>query len=363
MNVGFEPRKCTHAPHENQVHPNHQLQGLPRHPHDQGWGKERLHLRRKRKRQKFPLGELFKPDSPEYILKHAHPILDRFKHNIGIDLAFPQVRPNKDYSGITGAEVHIDLKYAGREIPKPHLFLNEARLSAIALSIYLGLIKRHIQGIPCKILFLDDVFIGLDISNRLPLLEILKTEFPDYQIFVTTYDKPWFEYAKQFLEQAGGWKNFEFYVQDCHDGTQCPVIFENRDLLPEAEAHFNACDYKAAAVYTRSAFEKIVQGYCDGEKKVTYRKNQKKHKTEDFWEALKADLTQPTRDNIETYRSLVMNPFSHYNSERPEIRAELQNAIQAVRALKAKLCELSEVRRRQAQAQGRSRPTCESPDR
>lgn len=348
---------------ENPENPNHQLQGLPRHPHDQGWGKERLHLRRKRKRQKFPLGELFKPDSPEYILTHARPILDKFKHNIEIDLVFPQVRPNKDYSAITGAEVHIALKYAQREIPKPHLFLNEARLSAITLSIYLGLIKRHIQGIPCKILFLDDVFIGLDISNRLPLLEILKTEFPDYQIFVTTYDKPWFEYAKQFLEQAGGWKNFEFYVQDCHDGTRCPVIFENRDLLPEAKAHLRSNDYKAAAVYTRSAFEKEIQRYCEGRKPVIFRKRLKDYSTEDFWKALKDDLPPPVRDNIETYRNLVLNTFSHYNTEKHEIRAELENAIQAVRALKAKLCELSEVRRRQAQAQGRSRPTCESPDR
>ena len=147
-------------------------------------------------------GELFKPDSPEYILKHARPILEKFKHNIEVILKFPQLRPNSEFNGIEGAEVQVDLKYAGVVVPKPHLFLNEARLSAIALSIYLGMIKRHVQGIPCKILFLDDVFIGLDIANRLPLLEILETEFPEYQIFITTYDKPWFEYARGFLEEA-----------------------------------------------------------------------------------------------------------------------------------------------------------------
>ena len=63
--------------------------------------------------------------------------------------------------------------------------------STIAISIYLGTIKHHVQGIPCKVLFLDDIFIGLDISNRLPLRErILESEFPDYQVFITTYDKP-----------------------------------------------------------------------------------------------------------------------------------------------------------------------------
>jgi hypothetical protein len=52
--------------------------------------------------------------------------------------------------------------------------------------IYLGMIKRHAQDIPCKVLFLDDIFIDLDIADRLPLLEILDSEFPDYRILIAT---------------------------------------------------------------------------------------------------------------------------------------------------------------------------------
>ena len=146
-------------------------------------------------------GELFKPDSPEYILKHAQPFLNYFNHNLALTLRFAQVRPAEDYLHLEGGQVQVKLSYAGKVIDKPHMFLNEARLSAIAISIYLGMIKRHVQGIPCKILFLDDIFIGLDIANRLPLLDILENEFPDYQVFVTTYDMPWFEHARGFLEQ------------------------------------------------------------------------------------------------------------------------------------------------------------------
>jgi energy-coupling factor transporter ATP-binding protein EcfA2 len=150
------------------------------------------------------LGELFNEDSPEYILRNAKPILDVFGHNLEIRLSFPQIRPSEGYYDIKNNRVEIAVKYAGKEIPEPHLFLNEARLSAIAISIYLGMIKRHPQGIEHKILFLDDVFIGLDIANRLPLLKILDEHFPDYQIFITTYDKPWFEYAKTYLENKSG---------------------------------------------------------------------------------------------------------------------------------------------------------------
>ncbi|TAE04340.1 MAG: ATP-binding protein, partial [Bacteroidetes bacterium] len=88
-------------------------------------------------------------------------------------------------------------------------FLNEARLSALALSIYLSAIASNPTGNTLKCLFLDDVFIGLDMSNRLPLLDILKTEFADYQIFMTTYDRHWFEVAKRYLPD---WQHIEMYV-------------------------------------------------------------------------------------------------------------------------------------------------------
>lgn len=283
-------------------------------------------------------GELFKPDSPENILNHAKPILDQFSHNVNLNLRFFQVRPSSDYENIEGAEVHVELEYAGKNIDKPHLFLNEARLSAIAISIYLGMIKRHIQGIPCKVLFLDDIFIGLDVSNRLPLMSVLKTEFPEYQIFITTYDKPWFEYAKSFLEGLAEWKTMEFYAQICKDGTEVPIIFDDQDLIGKAEHHLQQCDYKAAAVYTRSAFEKLVRNYCEKKhKKVVFKSRLKDYTSESFWDAAKVNAPPDSAAAIEQYRSLVLNAFSHYNTERHEIKTELQSAIQAVKQLRTDL--------------------------
>ncbi|MFP4533628.1 MAG: AAA family ATPase [Desulfobacterales bacterium] len=286
-------------------------------------------------------GELFKPESPEYILKHARPILEYFNHNIDLNLHFQQIRPSDNYDAIEGAQVTIDLTFAGKPVKEPHLFLNEARLSAIAISIYLGLIKRHIQGIPCKILFLDDIFIGLDISNRLPLIDILESEFPEYQIFITTYDKPWFEYARSALEHKSGWKTMEFYAQQMDNGMEMPVIFDNQDMITKAERHLHQCDYKAAAIYTRTAFEKNLRKYCERKKKpVVYKSQPKKYTTEDFWNVIKADVPEATKNGIEAYRSLVLNPLCHYNTERHEIKTELTNAIASVKTLKTALSNL-----------------------
>ncbi len=286
-------------------------------------------------------GELFELESPEYILKHAKPILGYFNHNIDLNLNFGQVRPGADHTRLEGGEVRVELAYAGKPVQQPHLFLNEARLSAIAISIYLGMIKRHVQGIACKVLFLDDIFIGLDIANRLPLLNILESEFPDYQVFITTYDKPWFEYARGFLDAKSGWKTLEFYSQPCNGGFEQPVIFDNQDLVAKAETHLKQCDYKAAAVYTRSAFEKIIRTHCEKKKKhLAFKSQLKKYKSEDFWKAIKDDMPEATKADIEKYRALVLNPFSHYNTERHEIKTELGDAIQAVKNLKNELASL-----------------------
>lgn len=280
-------------------------------------------------------GELFKPDSPEYILKHARQILDAFEHNLEIKLTFPQVRPSEDYLSLENARVDITVNYAGKEISEPHLFLNEARLSAIAISIYLGMIKRHPQGIAHKILFLDDVFIGLDIANRLPLLKILDDHFGDYQIFIATYDKPWFEYAKAYLEKKSGWKTMEFYAQATNKGYEIPCIIDDQDLLTKAGNHLNASDYKAAAVYARSAFEEIIRNYCFKKRKnVTFRRQQKEYNSNHFWTAMKDDLDDTLVTDVQKYRDLVLNTFSHYNIEKHEIRTELEAAIQTIQTLK-----------------------------
>ena len=84
-------------------------------------------------------------------------------------------------------ELFFNIKYAGAEITEYHLFLNEARLSALALCLYLAAIKTYPpEASDLKIIYLDDVFIGLDTSNRIPLLKIINKEFINegFQIFI-----------------------------------------------------------------------------------------------------------------------------------------------------------------------------------
>lgn len=300
--------------------------------------------------------QLFDPAGRENILQFAEPILAKFGYNIKIKLNFTPVRPKPGYNEYERNKVEIEIEYLGKPITKPHLFLNEARLSAIAISIYLGMIKRHPQTLPGKFIFLDDIFIGLDIGNRLPLLKILDTDFQDYQIFITTYDKPWYEFVRSsYLSNNSSWKSFEFYSRRSRKGFEIPIVKEikgrgNGDhinhYLTMAQEYFNSADNKAAGVYLRSAFEFILKQYCFGRVPLAFKLNTAEIKTDEFWNAVKnykrdrptrCNLTPATTTAIDQLSRLVLNPLSHHDINKHEITQEIQNALTAITTLKNEL--------------------------
>lgn len=155
--------------------------------------------------------------------------------------------------------ISLKIKLFEKELPEHEEVLNEARLTALAISVYLA----YVLGLPAtdlRILFLDDIFIGLDMTNRIPLLEILTkdefddgTSFRDFQIFLTTYDREWFNVAKSYLE---GWEKTEFYVDNHSHNIERPFIRKSDTYRERAEYHLTKGDYPACANYLRKAFEK-----------------------------------------------------------------------------------------------------------
>ena len=57
---------------------------------------------------------------------------------------------------------------------------------------------------------LDDVLIGLDQSNRLPVLQLLDKHFADWQMILLTYDRVWFEMARFHLSDRNDWDTWSF---------------------------------------------------------------------------------------------------------------------------------------------------------
>ena len=271
-------------------------------------------------------------------------ILGKFGYKVDLNLDSKAVTYNQKNKTLENQQILLNVKFFDKDISKRYLLLNEAKLSAIAIAIYFSSIlclPEPENGL--RILALDDVLIGLDMSNRFPVLDILQEDFKDYQIFLTTYDKAWYEIVKQRTDQTD-WKYAEFYFGQT-DEYEIPVYVEDKAYLDKAREHLGANDYKACAIYVRTAFEAAIKQYC--EKKdlaVKYRENPKDLKSEDFWMPIKTERDQTGHllldlrvvDKIESVRKFTLNELSHV-SVANIYRKELEDAINAVEQLEVAL--------------------------
>ena len=269
----------------------------------------------------------------------AFEILEKFGYDIVIDFDFQGITYNRARKTLDGEQILLKVKFFDKDIPLHHRFLNEAKLSAIAIAIYFSSILVQPES-DMKILALDDVLIGLDMSNRLPVIDILEEYFSDYQIFFLTYDRTWYEIVRQRTEDSK-WKYAEFYFRKTPKN-EIPVYEEDRAYLEKAKEYFAANDYKACAIYLRTAFEEAIKKFCDKKRlPVRYSEDPKKLPSDDFWTPIKdGDFLQESLINeIELYRKIILNPLSHATIVNI-IKKEISEAIEAVENLEEELKKL-----------------------
>lgn len=252
----------------------------------------------------------------------------------------------KQNRAIDGQQLTPELVFRNHPLSTPQLFLNEARLSALGLAIYLAgrlACTPTTTATALKLLVLDDVLIGLDHSNRLPILDVLNTKFADWQIVLLTHDRNWFDLARSHLPDAG-WKCVEVYEGDGAATAPIPIVraTQNRParaLLDKAKELIATPYVEAAANYARQAFELGVRTACELKKReMRYTTDPKAHQAQDFLDSLKqwpgsANVTKAEWDaalaRLEMLKNVVMNPYSHPSA--PNIpKSEVEQAISAV---------------------------------
>ena len=264
---------------------------------------------------------------------------------VALDSGFQGIEYNREDKTLNYQNVPIKVKFFDEDITAHHRFLNEAKLSAIALSIFLAGFQLQPSS-NLKILAMDDALIGLDMSNRLPLIDILDEYFSDYQIFLMTYDKPFYEMVKQRKFDDEQWKAAELYCGEI-DGYEIPVYVEDEKYIDKAKEHLKLNDYKACAIYVRTAFEETIKKFC--KKKniwVKYRENPKELTSNDFWirikdrnnKGRKRFLKQALVRKIESARKFTLNELSHA-SVANIYRKELEDAIDVVEELETALAK------------------------
>jgi energy-coupling factor transporter ATP-binding protein EcfA2 len=292
--------------------------------------------------------QAFKAVLPD-IERKATELLDYFAgHHLKLQLEFDDLIYNKQQRRIENQALRLRVEFNSISILRHETLLNEARLSALALALYLASVLSSNPAPggavpdPLKLLVLDDVLIGLDLSNRLPLLEILEKHFGDFQVILSTYDRVWFELAHLQTLSSGKWSYAELFSNWLGDpGYEIPVLKTDQGFIKQAKAHYTKNDYRAAAVYARAAFESKLKNFCsDRRLLVHFHADPRQVSSQDLWSAtVKAKrrdgtlyVDNSTKANIEALRKVVLNPLNHAGASSIT-KAEVEAAIKAVEGL------------------------------
>jgi energy-coupling factor transporter ATP-binding protein EcfA2 len=231
-------------------------------------------------------------------------------------------------------------------IKKPHVFLNEAKISALATAIRLTILDYRVNTtvVPnaLKVLILDDLMISLDMSNREPLLDLLLKEYATkYQILFLIHDKNLYtfvDYKIKQHKQDALWIRKEMYVGE--NGVpkhEAPVIIDGEcDSYVKAQKYYAARDYTAAALYIRKSIEEFVTDYLPEE----YCKNADGRFIElnKLWQRLlnyTNSIPSHIIDKFNQSRLMILNSSVHYQKlSLPIYRRELLQAIALVNDLR-----------------------------
>lgn len=287
------------------------------------------------------------------IKNKANEILKMFDYKISIQFDFSGIkfdgRPKEAEKRIFQKEIWLHVDFFDKEkLDKHHLILNEAKLSAIAISIFFASILEQPSS-DLKVLALDDVLIGLDMSNRMPIIDILQKYFAEYQIFFMTYDKTWFDIIKQKVGSQN-WKYIEFF-SNANDDFEIPVYADNQNFIERAEYYLNQGDLKSSVVYLRSEFENQLKKFCDKHNlAVKFKINQRKLTTEDFLQPVMQKIEdEALKNEIELHRTVILNPLSHSTIASVESK-EVQKSIEVIKQFIEKLKKI-DVEQKVAQKQ------------
>lgn len=159
----------------------------------------------------------------------------------------------------TKPEIEFGIQIGGDTINRPQTFLNEAKLTQLALSVRFAASLVNLHESDLKLLVLDDLLVSLDMSNRMKVVEILLSEqFANYQKIILTHDLGLFrEFHRMIANDHSEWC-FKKLQGNSKDGIN---IKEEKSPIEKAEDYLNGHDLEEAALQLRKSAEETAKSY------------------------------------------------------------------------------------------------------
>lgn len=280
---------------------------------------------------------------------------DRFRLTIDFELkpmTFSYGRGRGKWDWSIQQDLRLNINSNNESIVNYSEGLNEARLSAIGICLYLAALQAT-PGKELHLMFLDDIFIGIDSANRRPILEILSNEFKHFQIVIATYDRSWYYMAKNYLEihAKGKWKCANLFSLMKNDGDRIfsiPVMTDGVSSFDRAKEYLHGSrniDLPAAANYFRKALEELLSRlpkelYVNEDYTIVpgFKLKHRAKAIRVFFSNI--GVSTKSISFLESYLHSLIHPLSHYEEEVEVYRNELMEVEEAIGELSMQIDRL-----------------------
>lgn len=236
------------------------------------------------------------------------------------------------------------------DIEKPQTQLNEAKLTAIILSIRFSLLDL-VAAPDGRFLALDDMLISLDMSNRMKVIKyLLDVAVPKYRLYIFTHDRLLFTSFRKYIslnKQLDKWICGGIYMHDrdnsidFNECTPYPVFIEEKDAELEAREYYILHDYPACGQRLRKWSESIFNNLYPASllkmrdartgKTIDTSLNDKINSLNDFCE--KESINFEMFKDLKLYKDNILNSVSHYDISSPIYKNEILSILKILAKL------------------------------
>ena len=224
-------------------------------------------------------------------------------------------------------------------IEKPHTFLNESRLTIIALALRFAILEEKLIAEAPKILVLDDFLISLDMNKRDIILDVILKNFnSDFQLIILSHDRFFLEILKHKINRSNERKKWEYLemYEDSEGEIPIPYLTQSKTYFEKAAIYYKKHEYEISGNFLRKAAEDFCQSFLPKYLQitaectflnlngliaacVTYTKTKGIH--------------SKLFEDLDSHRKFVLNPTSHHSHDIPKFKSEIRKCLTTIEEL------------------------------
>lgn len=165
--------------------------------------------------------------------------------------------------------IEFGIQIGGKTVTRPQTFLNEAKLTQLALSVRFAASLVNLHESDLKLLVLDDLLVSLDMSNRMNVVEILLSEtFANYQKIILTHE---FGFFREFRRKIGATHSDWCFLRLEGDAAAKIKSRNEKTDIQKAEDYISGHNLDEAALCLRKACEDTAKRFTDQQEVIPTR--------------------------------------------------------------------------------------------